>query len=162
VVLDERRIEIKRAVWQGHPGQGRSASKHEKPTKSRKARRVATSSRLAEELASWYAESVETGGADPGGYVWPGKAGQAMDDCASHHLLRRAQARAERVDDLGKPLVTFHGLRHTAASIMLSRDVPLIVVSRQLGHANPHITATIYARLLSGSELDLAARAFED
>lgn len=49
----------------------------------------------------------------------------------------------------------------TAASIMLARDVPLIVVSRQLGHANPHITATIYAHLLSDSDLDLAARAFE-
>ena len=84
-----------------------------------------------------------------------------MDDCAPNHLLRRTQKRAGLVDDLGKPLVTFHGLRHTAASIMLWRDVLLIVVSCQLGHANPHITATIYAHLLNDSELDLAARAFE-
>lgn len=84
-----------------------------------------------------------------------------MDDCAPTHLLMRTQTRASLVDDLGKPLVTFRGLRHTVASIMLSRDVPLTVVARQLGHANPHITATIDAHLLGGSELDLAARAFE-
>ena len=72
VVLDERRIEVKRAVWQEHPGQGQPAVRHEKPTKSGKARRVAISSKLADDLAAWYGESVETGGADPGGYVWPG------------------------------------------------------------------------------------------
>jgi integrase len=44
---------------------------------------------------------------------------------------------------------------------MLAAGVPLIVVSRQLGHANPHITATIYAHLLGDQELDLAARAFD-
>jgi integrase len=45
---------------------------------------------------------------------------------------------------------------------MLSRGVPLIVVSRQLGHANPNITATIYAHLLGDSELDRAAEVFEE
>ena len=38
----------------------------------------------------------------------------------------------------------------------------LIVVSRQLGHANPQITATVYAHLLSDSELDRAATVFEE
>ncbi len=58
------------------------------------------------------------------------------------------------------PLVTPHGLRHTAASLMLAADVPLIVVSRQLGHANPNVTAQVYAHLLSDSQLDQAADAF--
>lgn len=52
-------------------------------------------------------------------------------------------------------------LRHVRESVMLARGVPLIVVSRQLGHANPNITATIYARLLGDSQLDEAAAAFE-
>lgn len=59
-------------------------------------------------------------------------------------------------------IVTFHGLRHTAASIMLGRGVPLLVVSRQLGHANPHITATVYAHLLADEQLDAAAAAFDE
>jgi integrase len=44
---------------------------------------------------------------------------------------------------------------------MLAAGVPLIVVSRQLGHANPHITATIYAHLLADSQLDEAASVFD-
>jgi integrase len=33
------------------------------------------------------------------------------------------------------PKIRFHDLRHTAASIMLNRGVPIIVVSRRLGHS---------------------------
>jgi integrase len=43
---------------------------------------------------------------------------------------------------------------------MLAGGVPLIVVARQLGHANPNITATIYAHLLGDSQLDDAAAVF--
>ena len=161
VLLEERRLEVRRAVWQEHPGKGQPARKIAKSTKGGRARRVAISEAFAVRLAEWFEESVIAAGADAAGYVWPGKAGEPMDDCAPNHALRRTLTRAGLLDADGKPLVTFHGLRHTAASIMLARDVPLIVVSRQLGHANPHITATIYAHLLGDSELDLAARAFE-
>jgi len=65
------------------------------------------------------------------------------------------------VDQDDRALVSFHGLRHSAGSIMLAAGVPLIVVSRQLGHANPQITATVYAHLLGDSELDRAAGVFE-
>jgi len=57
--------------------------------------------------------------------------------------------------------VTLHGLRHTAGSIALAAGVPLIVVSRQLGHSNPQITAKVYAHLLSDSQLDDVAAVFE-
>jgi hypothetical protein len=43
---------------------------------------------------------------------------------------------------------------------MLAAGVPLIVVSRQLGHANPNVTAQVYAHLLADSQLDEAAAAF--
>jgi hypothetical protein len=36
-----------------------------------------------------------------------------------------------------------------------------MVVARQLGHANPNITSTIYTHLLSDAELDRAARVFD-
>jgi Phage integrase family len=58
-------------------------------------------------------------------------------------------------------MVTLHGLRHTAASIMLGAGVPLLVVSRQLGHASPQITAAISADLSSDRQLDAAVRAFQ-
>jgi integrase len=41
----------------------------------------------------------------------------------------------------------FHASRHTAASLLLNRGVPLEVVSSILGHASLSITADIYARV---------------
>lgn len=43
---------------------------------------------------------------------------------------------------------------------MLAAGVPLIVVARQLGHANPNITAAVYAHLLNDLQLDAAAAPF--
>lgn len=44
-----------------------------------------------------------------------------------------------------------HHARHTAASIMLQNGVPLTEVSQFLGHANPTITARLYAHAMPGS-----------
>ncbi len=44
---------------------------------------------------------------------------------------------------------TFHGLRHDFASLLLMRGVPLAVVSILLGHADPGVTAQVYAHLRS-------------
>jgi integrase len=44
---------------------------------------------------------------------------------------------------------------------MLGERVPLTVVAAQLGHADPAITARIYAHLVDDRDLDLAAGAFE-
>lgn len=41
--------------------------------------------------------------------------------------------------------VTFHVLRHTFASILISQGHDPVFVSRQLGHANPAITLKVYA-----------------
>lgn len=74
------------------------------------------------------------------------------------NLLERVQRRAGLVKD-GKPLVSFHGLRHTAASVGLAEGVSLIAVSQQLGHARVDITAQVYAHLLDNSQLDAFASA---
>ncbi len=37
--------------------------------------------------------------------------------------------------------------RHTAASLMLNKDVPVITVSKRLGHAKPSTTLDIYGHL---------------
>lgn len=69
--------------------------------------------------------------------------------------------RAGLVDEEGKHLVTLQGLRHTCASLMLSRNVPLIVVSRHLGHSNPNITARVYAHLVDDAQLEAAGATFD-
>jgi integrase len=43
---------------------------------------------------------------------------------------------------------TFHSLRHTMASVLLSNGVPLPAVSARLGHADVNITARIYSHAL--------------
>jgi integrase len=57
-------------------------------------------------------------------------------------LMRDACARAGIV-----PAVGFHVLRHTHASILAMRAVPMAVIARQLGHANTRMTEKHYAHL---------------
>jgi integrase len=60
-----------------------------------------------------------------------------------------------------RAIISTHGLSHTAGSLTLLAGVPLTVVSAQLGHANPAITARIYAHLVNERDLDLAAAIFD-
>jgi integrase len=47
--------------------------------------------------------------------------------------------------------LTYHQLRHGAASLLMNQNVPVLVVSRYLGHANPGITMKVYAYLIDGT-----------
>jgi integrase len=47
----------------------------------------------------------------------------------------------------GLPVIRFHDLRHTAASLMLNNGVPAIVVSKILGHSKPSVTLDVYGHL---------------
>jgi integrase len=44
-----------------------------------------------------------------------------------------------------------HSLRHGFASLLISQELNVVFVSRQLGHANPNITLEVYAHLLRAS-----------
>lgn len=158
--LAARRVTVSRSVWQMR---GRQGTTHVvKPPKSGKARTVAISSTLAQRLADWFAVSVVERGGAADGYVWPGRDGEPTGDGTPLQALKRIQEDAGLVDAEGRPLVTFHGLRHTAGSVMLAAGVPLIAVSRQLGHANPNITAAVYAHLVDEDrQLDEAAAVFD-
>ncbi len=48
----------------------------------------------------------------------------------------------------GIPVIRFHDLRHTAASLMLNQGVPPFVVSKILGHSKPSTTMDIYGHLI--------------
>ena len=62
-----------------------------------------------------------------------------------------AKAKAVKDPDTDKPVidkpVRIHDLRHTCASWLLGRGVPLIVVSQHLGHEDTSVTAKIYGHL---------------
>ncbi|MGA7200486.1 MAG: site-specific integrase [Candidatus Cybelea sp.] len=60
----------------------------------------------------------------------------------------------------GLPKVTFHGLRHSYASISLSAGTPLKVVSEMLGHTTTTtaITADLYTHVLGNLKAEAADR----
>jgi integrase len=57
-------------------------------------------------------------------------------------LMRKVVAEA------GLPHITLHGLRHSAATLLLSMGVPLKVIQEILGHSSYSITADIYTDVL--------------
>ncbi len=51
---------------------------------------------------------------------------------------------------------TFHGLRHTAATLLLTMGVPLAVIQEVLGHASLTTTRDLYADVLPELEREAA------
>jgi integrase len=159
VDLVSRRMHVRRAVWQRNGPDGPVQVVQQ--TKGRRNRQVAIGRTFAKRLSDWYAESVVKGGAQADGYVWPGRRDQPMHNRSPGRALERACARAGLVDDDERPVISFHGLRHTGASLLLAHNVPLIVVSRHLGHASTQVTSAVYAHLLRDDQLDIAADVFD-
>jgi integrase len=61
---------------------------------------------------------------------------------------------AERI---GMPEITFHGLRHTHASQLISRGVDIVTISKRLGHARPSVTLAVYAHMFHTDDSKAAA-----
>lgn len=79
--------------------------------------------------------------------VFPNQAGrkQQQYDFRERHfypLLERA----------GLPRVTFHSLRRTAISWLLSLGIPVTDVAKYVGHADPAVTLRYYAESLPGAQ----------
>jgi integrase len=65
------------------------------------------------------------------------------------------------LQEAGLPHFRFHDLRHTAASLLLNYNIPLIVVSGRLGHARASITSDVYGHLIPSMQ-DEAAQLIDD
>lgn len=72
-----------------------------------------------------------------------------------HSNLRRGFRKL--LDESGLPKIRFHDLRHTAASLMLNYGIPILIVSRRLGHAKPSITLDVYGHLIPSKQEEAAA-----
>lgn len=75
--------------------------------------------------------------------VWPSTAGTP----AGARNLYRDFLRVLELAGLRR--VSFHALRHTAATLALRAGVPVHVVSRRLGHRDAAITMRVYAHVLA-------------
>ena len=49
-----------------------------------------------------------------------------------------------------EPPITFHGLRHTWASLAIMNGVPLMVVAKNLGHADTKMVERVYGHFSQG------------
>jgi integrase len=61
----------------------------------------------------------------------------------------------------GLPAIRFHDLRHTCATLLLSKNVNPKIVSEMMGHATIAITLDTYSHVLPNMQ-ESAARALED
>ena len=108
-------------------------------TKNGKARFVPMSADLRSALRKWW---MRLGQPDPDGWVVPTQDGKRRRTVTwFRNSLLRACKRA------GIKPVAFHGLRHSFASLALEAEVPLLEVSRILGHQSPEFTARQYAHV---------------
>jgi integrase len=60
------------------------------------------------------------------------------------------------IKDNNLPHITFHGLRHTSASILIDQGLNIKAVSSRLGHANTSTTMNIYAHALKSADKQAA------
>ena len=65
--------------------------------------------------------------------------------------MRRSGVRAD-----GR--LSLHSLRHGYASLLIAEGLDVVFVSRQLGHADPGVTLSVYAHLFARAKHALAAR----
>ena len=70
--------------------------------------------------------------------VFPSTIGTPM---VSYHLRKDF---FHQLSLAGLPRIRFHDLRHTAATLMINHGVPIIVISKMLGHSKPSVTLDFY------------------
>ncbi|MCH8051734.1 MAG: site-specific integrase, partial [Chloroflexi bacterium] len=58
----------------------------------------------------------------------------------------------------GLPIIRFHDLRHTAATLLLLEGVHVKVVSEMLGHSSVSLTLDVYSHVLPSMQSDAAAK----
>jgi integrase len=90
------------------------------------------------------------------GLIFASESGDPLDRRnVTTHLFKPLLKRA------GLPQIRFHDLRHTCATLLLTKNVNPKIVSEMLGHASIAITLDTYSHVLPNMQ-DSAAKAMED
>lgn len=87
------------------------------------------------------------------GYVFTMPDGRPLRPQYATRLFDRLRQQA------GLPVMTLHGLRHMAASLLLASGADVEFVSKVLGHSNVRVTSGIYSHLLRSAGQAHADRA---
>jgi len=124
--------------------------------KSGKGRRIDLEAETVAVLRSWRLQQAQDRmalmGAWPGhGLVFTREDGNAVHPDYASTVFDRM------VRTSGLARITFHGLRHSHASILLAAGTPVKVVSERLGHATVTITLDFYAHVSAGLQAQAVA-----
>lgn len=68
--------------------------------------------------------------------------------------LRRVMRRYAEL--AGVKQISIHAMRHTCATMLINKGVPLPVVAQRLGHSDPSVTLKVYAHVLPTLQRDAA------
>jgi integrase len=138
--FDKGTLTIKRTIWRGES----------LPTKTNSSRRTIKLPRIALEALLRHREDADRHSQnriEGSGWVFPTARGNPH--YAANFYRHNWKPMLKKA---GLPPITYHQLRHGAASFLLSQRVPIPVVSRYLGHANPSITLSVYSHMIDGDE----------
>jgi integrase len=100
----------------------------------------------------WLASSHK----QPDNLVFGDATGRGLDYRNVGKTFRVAVRRAGLAQE-GRRL-SLHSLRHGFASLLISKGLDVVFVSRQLGHANPTVTLSTYAHLFEQANHATAAK----
>lgn len=110
---------------------------------------ITINNELIEILKKLHKEQTETflrqGYRDDLNLVFRNNRHQIISDEAVNKSLKNAL----KSDDIkSKNIITFHGLRHTHASLLISDNIGIDYISKRLGHSNTSVTMNVYLHLL--------------
>jgi len=106
---------------------------------------------LRDELAAYAAGRRDR---RPSGFVFASATGRKLgDDNVRNRVVAPAVEKASAaLEEAGRPplpdRVTPHSLRRTFASILIALGEDPLYAARQMGHSTPHLTMTVYARMM--------------
>jgi len=131
--LERGTIRIERTLYHGECS----------PTKTPSSRRVLS---LPQKALQRLVRLCEVNG-NPSGYLFATSTGKPVDVSNFYKWTWKPALRRAGLPETLTP----HCLRHGTASLLLNQSVPVPVVSKYLGHANPQVTMRTYAHSLRGT-----------
>lgn len=86
---------------------------------------------------------------------WDGK--QMYPSTPTAKMRKMIKRHNEQSDSIGLPQIPLHGLRHTAATLLIAHGIDVETVAHRLGHADTSITLNVYSHALAETDRTASA-----
>lgn len=153
ILWKESAIKVDQSLHKNETGDGKSRFEHRSRTKNKSSSRIIKLSTKSMTVLAEHIKKQEEAGISTN-LVFVEPDGRPI---SRNNLGARFSRLAKK---LGYPGMTFHHLRHTHATILLSSGAYIVDVSKRLGHASVNITLSIYAHCLPQGD-DRLVQAFD-